>query len=125
MPRLAAGARLAQRGASAMIDLSDGLASDAAQIARASGMRIELVLAALPLAHGVAEVAAGARSRRRRPSPPPQARTTSCASAWRRPCRHSLARTWRLTVVGRVCAGEPGARFVDYGRALSGYEHAF
>lgn len=59
-PRLRSGRALAEAGAGAMIDLSDGLGGDTAHLARASGAAMQIDAGSLPLARGLAEVAAAA-----------------------------------------------------------------
>jgi thiamine-monophosphate kinase len=56
-PRLEFGAELARLGATAMLDISDGLALDAERLATASGVRLHLELARVPIADGVARLA--------------------------------------------------------------------
>ena len=58
VPALAMGLALVRAGASAMIDVSDGLAGDALHLAEASGTGLEVHDRAVPLAPGVAETAA-------------------------------------------------------------------
>ena len=55
-PQLAAGRRLAALGATAMIDISDGLAGDAAHLA----VSLEIEVERVPVQRGVAEVAGAA-----------------------------------------------------------------
>jgi thiamine-monophosphate kinase len=59
-PLLEAGRALAEAGVSAMLDVSDGIASDLERLCEQSGVSIEVQLDSLPVEEGVAEVAAAA-----------------------------------------------------------------
>jgi thiamine-monophosphate kinase len=121
-PRLAEGRALAAAGVHAMLDLSDGLALDARRLAEASGVRLELDAAALPIAPATAEVAHALGV-----SPAELAATGGedyelcfCAPDAAR-VEAAVAVTW----IGRATTGVPGVGWRgDPSAALwRGYEH--
>jgi thiamine-monophosphate kinase len=117
--RLATGQALAAAGAHAAIDLSDGLAADAAHLAAASGVALHVDLERVPCVAGVDPRAAAASGEEYEllVTAPPGLDVAAAAAAT----------GVRATAVGAVAVGPAGAVIVQHdGRAVeppAGHDH--
>ncbi len=119
-PRIAAGRWLASHDARALIDISDGLAGDAGQLAAASGVRAEIALERIPCWPGVEPRAAAASGEEYEllVALPPRFGERD-ARGFRR------ATGLSLTQIGACTAGR-GLRMTDNGRRITpprGFDH--
>ncbi len=118
VPRLSLGAWLAAHGATAAIDVSDGLAQDLGHVASASGVHLRLDAAAVPCLPGAtpAEALAGGEEYELAFTAPAGLDVVAAAAAG------GVA----VTRIGAVVAGPAGVTVGDAGRVVEvprGYDH--
>jgi thiamine-monophosphate kinase len=117
VPRIDAGIALAERGATAAIDISDGLAADLGHIAAASKVRIEIDAERIPRFDGVSALQAASGGEEYEivvTAPPIDTR------------QFSEEFGLELTEIGQVVAGPSGVHLFEGGKQITtpaGFDH--
>jgi thiamine-monophosphate kinase len=117
IPRIEAGIALARLGATAAIDVSDGLIGDLAHIAAASKVCIEVDLERVPRMPGISALEAAASG---------EEYELAVAGGEIDVDAFSEAHGLRLTEIGRIVAGPPGVELRENGQRITspgGFDH--